>query len=61
MIGSGDRGERSGDLLNDAMSNSYILIVCDDEQAAKIIESLRPKLKRYGGMCLVSDAQWVRH
>ncbi|MEE4661198.1 MAG: P-II family nitrogen regulator [Halieaceae bacterium] len=61
VIGSGDRGARSGDLLNDAMKNSYILIACDEEQAEKITEALRPKLKRYGGMCLVSDAQWVQH
>lgn len=61
VVGSGDRGARSGDLLNDAMSNSYILIACDEDQAEKIVEALRPKLKRYGGMCLVSDAEWVRH
>ncbi len=61
VIGSGDRGARSGDLLNDAMKNSYILIACDDTEAEKITEALRPKLKRYGGMCLVSDAQWLTH
>ncbi len=61
VIGSGDRGDRSGDLLNDAMSNTYILIACDEEQAERIVENMRPKLKRFGGMCLVSDAQWVKH
>ncbi len=61
VIGSGDRGARSGDLLNDAMNNSYILIACDEPEAEKVIEALRPKLKRYGGMCLVSDARWIRH
>ncbi len=61
VIGSGDRGARTGDLLNDAMSNTYILIACEENEVEKIIEDLRPKLKRFGGMCLVSDAQWVRH
>lgn len=61
VIGSGDRGARSGDLLNDAMQNSYILIACEESEAAGVVEALRPTLKRYGGMCLVSDAQWVRH
>ncbi len=61
VVGSGDRGARSGDLLNDAMNNSYILIACNDVEAAKITEALAPKLKRYGGMCLVSDAEWLQH
>ncbi|MEM1435036.1 MAG: P-II family nitrogen regulator [Pseudomonadota bacterium] len=61
VIGSGDRGARSGDLLNDAMKNSYILIACNDDEAERIVEALRSNLKRYGGMCLVSDAQWVKH
>lgn len=60
-IGSGDRGERSGDLLNDTLNNSYILIACDEKQAESIAGSLRPKLKKYGGMCLISDAQWLTH
>jgi hypothetical protein len=26
-----------------------------------IVEILRPLLSQRGGICLVSDAQWVRH
>ena len=61
VIGAGDRGARTADLLNDSMNNTFILIACDDEQANSIVEQIRPKLKHFGGMCLVSDAQWVRH
>ncbi len=61
VAGSGDRGSRAGDLLNDAMKNSYLLIACTPEEAEQVVEALRPKLKRFGGMCLVSDAQWVKH
>ena len=61
VIGSGDRGERGGDMLNDAMKNAYILIACDAAEVEKITEALRPHLKRYGGICLVSDAQWLIH
>ena len=60
-IGSGDRGIKSGDLLNDTMNNSYILIACDESQVTSITDALRPKLKRYGGMCLISDATWLTH
>ena len=61
VIGSGDRGERSGDLLNDTLNNSYILIACEQAQVESITEALRPKLKKYGGMCLISDAHWLKH
>lgn len=61
VIGSGDRGSRSGDMLNDTMKNSYILIACDADQVQLVTDALRPKLKRYGGMCLISDAQWLIH
>ena len=61
VIGSGDRGERSGDLLNDTMNNCYILIACDETEVEKITTMLKPSLKRYGGVCLVSDAQWLLH
>ncbi len=61
VVGAGDRGARSGDLLNDAMNNSYLLIACDEAEATRITEALAPKLKRYGGVCLVSDAEWLQH
>ena len=41
--------------------NSYVMTACPPEQVAAVIESLRPILKRYGGVCLVSDAQWLIH
>ena len=61
VIGNGDRGSRSGDMLNDTMKNSYILIACDASQVGMITEKLRPKLKKFGGICLISDAQWLLH
>lgn len=61
VVGSGDRGARSGDLLNDSMNNSYILIACELDQVEKITTLLRPKLQRYGGVCLISDAEWLIH
>jgi nitrogen regulatory protein PII len=59
--GSGDRGERRDDELSGVFSNSYILSACGVELAGKVVEALRPLLKKYGGVCLVSDAQWLKH
>ncbi len=61
VVGAGSSGARSGDLLNDAMNNSYILIACDAAEVARITEALAPKLKRYGGLCLVSDAEMLQY
>ena len=36
-------------------------IACDAFQTSQVIEAMRPILKRYGGICLVSDAMWVIH
>jgi nitrogen regulatory protein PII len=50
--GRGDRYE---------LENVYIIIACDAAQAAALVSAIRPILKRFGGMCLLSDAQWVIH
>ena len=59
-IGMCERGLRDGE-LTDVFKNSYVLTTCLPEQTEKIIESIRPILKLRGGVCLVSDAQWVVH
>jgi hypothetical protein len=37
------------------------MIACTETQARQIVETVRPILKRLGGICLVSDAMWVLH
>lgn len=59
--GKGERGERGGDELSGTFVNSYIITTCPPEQVGQIVEALRPILKRCGGVCLVSDAQWIIH
>lgn len=60
--GSGDRGMRRADELSGESSNCLVLIACDDVALVKtFLESVRPLLSRAGGICLVSDAQWLRH
>ena len=60
--GAGDRGRRRADELSGESSNCLLLIACDDQATVEaILEAVRPVLKRSGGICLVSDAQWLRH
>ena len=41
------------------LDNSYLLIATELEDFPSLIEAIRPFLKRFGGICLVSDAQRV--
>ena len=59
--GKGHRGVRSGDDVTRVFQNSYVLSACTAEQVEKVVEAIRPVLKRVGGVCLVSDALWVLH
>lgn len=59
--GKGDRGVANDD-LGTVLSNSYIMTVCTNEkQLNQVIEDITPILKRVGGVCLVTDANWVLH
>lgn len=59
--GKGDRGVRGGGDLTRVFANSYVLTVCPEDKLALIVETIRPILKQRGGVCLVSDAQWIVH
>ena len=62
VSGRGDRGLRQADELTDTFTNCIFLIACDDaELVTRIVEGVRPELSRSGGICLVSEASWVRH
>ncbi len=57
--GRGERGVRYESVPG--LGNVLMTIACDEAQAARVIEAMRPILRRYGGICLVSDAMWVIH
>ncbi|XOV85598.1 MAG: P-II family nitrogen regulator [bacterium] len=60
--GSGDRGLRRADEPTGTSTNCVFIIACDDPQITEqIVTGVRSMLTRSGGICLVSDAQWLRH
>ena len=60
--GRGDRGLRRGDEVTDTFTNCLFIVACDDDATvAQIVEGVRSLIARSGGVCLVSDALWVRH
>jgi nitrogen regulatory protein PII len=61
ISGRGGRGNRLADELTDVFKNKYIFTICEESKVSEIIESVRPILKKVGGICLVSDVHWVKH
>lgn len=61
VTGLGERGERRNDEPGGGSGNACILIALPSEEAAAVVEVVLPVIKKRGGVCLVSDAQWVVH
>lgn len=61
VTGKGDRGRVFDDLETPALTNGYIMTICTEKQEQEVVEALRPILKKYGGVCIVSDAKGVIH
>lgn len=59
--GSGDRGYQAADEISEISGNIVIITAVKPENEEELAELLRPMLKRYGGVCLVTDAKWLRH
>lgn len=61
VIGKGDRGRVIDDLETEALTNGYVMTVCTEEQEHNVVEAIRPILKKFGGVCIVTDAKWIVH
>lgn len=60
VFGKGSSGFKGGDLPVDIGRNWYVLIACDPERVEKIVSAFRPVITKYGGVCLVTDAQMLK-
>ncbi|MBD2203356.1 transcriptional regulator [Calothrix sp. FACHB-1219] len=61
VTGKGDRGKIIDDLETPALTNGYVLSVCTEEQESEVVTAITPILKKFGGVCIVSDAKWIAH
>lgn len=57
--GYGSRGARRPDDVLMTDENVVVILACKDDQAQRVLNELRPAMKELGGMCLISDCQWV--
>jgi len=58
IYGQGQQGTRGGDPFS-TFDNTFVLVAVPPERADELVTALRPLLQSLGGMCMVSDAQWV--
>lgn len=58
IYGEGQHGSRGGDPFS-TFNNTYVLVAVTPDRVDEVVAALRPLLQSTGGMCLVSDAQWV--
>ena len=49
------------DLKTQALINGYVLSVYTEKQEYKVVDAIRPLLKKFAGVCIVSDAKWIAH
>ena len=60
--GAGDRGDRAGDGLGNVFRNCYVILaIADDPTVQAVIDAVRPLIQAHGGMCLMSEAKWLKH
>lgn len=58
VVGRGHGGSVSSDfdLAATTLSNVYIISFCDPEKVEAILARVQPLLKKFGGVCYVSDS-----
>jgi nitrogen regulatory protein PII len=54
--GMGHRGRCRGDELTGVFQNSLVMVCCEESLALRIVEAVRPTLRDFGGICVVTDA-----
>lgn len=59
--GFGNRGHRYADELTGVSQNAYILIGVEEEQLEAITPIIRQALREFGGVCFISDANYLKH
>ena len=59
--GAGGHGLKTADEANDILSNTYVFTLCNEEKFNKMIEKITAFINKYGGKCIVLDAQVLLH
>ena len=61
VVGVGGRRLASPDPLTGDFENRVIQTICPPDTIDRLVEAIRPIIRRYGGACIVYDAHCVVH
>ncbi|MBW4564416.1 MAG: transcriptional regulator [Mojavia pulchra JT2-VF2] len=61
VTGNRDRGRVFNDLETHTLTNGYVISICTEQQEQELVKAIKPVLKKFGGVCIVSDAKCIRH
>lgn len=61
VAGYGERGEQYADEVSGVSTNAYVLVAAPEAMVGEIVDMVRPLLRQSGGVCLISDCQWLVH
>ena len=50
----------SDDLAITTLDNIYLIAFCQPDQIKSVLETIRPILNKFGGVCYLSDAMEIR-
>lgn len=59
VTGCGVHGMCDAEELTDVFKNTYFIIVCTEKKAEDLTQAMYPVLKKYGGICYMSDVQRI--
>lgn len=59
--GYGDRGDQHADEVSGVSTNAYVMLAVSPQLLPEITAATKPLLRDYGGICLISDCQWLDH
>jgi hypothetical protein len=49
------------DAPDHTFTNGYVMSVCTTKQEQQLVTAIEPIVKKFGCVCIVSDAKWIAH
>lgn len=59
--GHGERGDQRADEVSGTSANAYVVAAVKAPLVPAITDAVQPLLRSFGGICLISDCQWLEH
>ncbi|MGE0009964.1 MAG: DUF190 domain-containing protein [Candidatus Babeliales bacterium] len=58
--GRGSNGTCDAQEVTDVLTNDCVMVICSEDEARQLVHDVQPILKKFGGICFISDAQLLQ-